>query len=67
MTKIGRPKTRVATKQQSCGRSGREPERETIRANTGAVKSERGEAAGLNTQGRQSVNVLGTTEGKENK
>lgn len=45
--KIGKSKPRAATKQRRCRQSRRERERETVRANTGAVKSEVGEAAGL--------------------
>lgn len=63
--KKGQSKTQAVTKQQRCRQSKQEPERETIRANRGAAKSEGGEAAGLNTQGRQSARAIGATEEEE--
>lgn len=63
--KKGKSKTQAVTKQQRCRQSKQEPERETIRANRGAAKSEEGEAAGLNTQGRQSARAIGATEEEE--
>lgn len=63
--KKAKSKTQAVTKQQRCRQSRRELERETIRVNRGAAKSEGGEAAGLNTQGRQSARAIGATEEEE--